>query len=489
MSPHHSGRLSPTDASFLYLERRECPMHIGALCRFDGELPFDRYRESIAAKLTRLPRFRERVVPAPWNLGHPTWETDPDFDLDRHVVLHRLEGDGDEEDLRAKVNELVAARLDRECPLWELHVIHGLADGSSAVLSKVHHAMVDGVGGNAILTTIMDLERDPPPPSFEDRYQPTTPLDRRARIGDAIWDATRGSIDSWSNVLRSLTEVGRHFDFEKAQSVLAVWGETLPTLLRPPRSLPFNRACSGERNFQWTRVSFAEARAIRAALGGTVNDVVLAALGGAVGKYLEHHGQDPQGRMMRVMVPVNARPAGAAGDLGNQVSVLPVGVPIGLSDPVHRLKVIRGTTRTLKDGMIADGVSLFSGLGGAVPPPLFAAFGSMAVASAPPFNMVCTNVPGPQIPLYACGHRLRAYYPYVPVGFQMGVGCAIFSYDQQLFIGLNSDRKACPDADVLCGFLDDAFAEMRDLAGVEVQPAVELGVARSRRKTRSKGRS
>ena len=475
----HSGRLKSTDASFLYLERREAPMHIGAVCLFEGELAFEPYLATLERKLSRLPRFRERVVATPYYLGHPTWETDPDFDLRHQVRLHRLQGSGDERELRAKVNELIAGRLDRNRPLWELHVIQGLAGGESAVVSKIHHAMVDGVGGNTILTTIMDLERDPPTTRVEEGYEPTMPPGWGRRIGEALWDSTRDSIDAWSGYWKSLTEIGRHLDAERSQSVLAVLAETGPGLLRPPRPLPFNRVCNGERALYWTQLPFAEARAIRGALGGTVNDVMLAALAGAVTRYLEHHNVSLRDRSMRVMVPVNARPGSAKDDLGNRVSLLPVQIPLGIEDPVKLLRMIRGSTRIMKEGKVAEGVSLLADLGAAIPVPLQAAFGALARNPFPTFNLVCTNVPGPQIPLYADGQRLRAYYPYLPVGFHMGVGCAIFSYNQQLFIGLNSDVGACPDAERLCQFLDQAFFEMKELAGVGDLAPVVFGTSRS----------
>ena len=169
---------------------------------------------------------------------------------------------------------------------------------------------------------------------------------------------------------------------------------------------------------------------------------------------------------MRVMVPVNVRPDSAGGSLGNLVSVLPVDVPLGLEDPAHRLGTIKESTRTLKQARVADGISMMSHLLGIVPVPFQAAFGAMAVSPFPVFNLVCTNVPGPQIPLYGLGRRLRAYYPYVPVGFDMGVGCSIFSYNQRLFIGLNSDTKACPDVENLRQDFDAAIAEIKQAAGV-----------------------
>lgn len=263
--------------------------------------------------------------------------------------------------------------------------------------------------------------------------------------------------------------------------------ESVPDALVPPRRLPFNRRCSGERALSWTSVSFAEARGIRGALGGTVNDVMLTVLGGAVGRYCRLHGQDTSGRTMRVMVPVNVRASDQGGDLGNQVSVLPVQVPLHFEDHGDRLRAIRASTHTLKDGRVAEGVSLLTNLSGTVPPPLQAALGSVATSPFPVFNIVCTNVPGPQIPLYALDRRLVAYYPHVPVGHEMGVCCAIFSYDQQLFIGLNSDVGACPDVDALRDLWVECFVEMRELAGVE--PVERVAIREQRAQERDDART
>jgi WS/DGAT/MGAT family acyltransferase len=479
MTRHHSGRLTTTDASFLYFEREESPMHIGAVCILDGELPHEEYVARVASKLPRLPRFREKVVSVPFLAGHPTWETDPEFDIHNHMPLHRLPAPGSEAQLQAKVNELIAGMMDRSRPLWELHVIHGLEGGRSALLSKVHHAMVDGVGGNAIMLVIFDLERDPPQKPIPDDYEPTTPPDPGRRLAEALWDNARTNIEVWAEYWKTLTELGRGLDRSRVEASFAALAETVPDLLAPPRRLPFNRRCTGGRSFVWTRLSFAEARAVRSALGGTVNDVVLTTLGGAVGRYCRAHGQKTDGLSMRVMVPVNVRPETATADLGNLVSVLPVQVPLHLDDHEQRLRAVRATTRTLKDGRVADGVSLVVNLAGAVPAPLQAAFGAIATSPFPVFNIVCTNVPGPQIPLYALGHRLLAYYPHVPVGYDLGVTTAIFSYDQQLFVGINSDTGACSDVETLRGFFDECFAEIKQLAGVPTIAAVELRSARA----------
>lgn len=461
------------DASFLYLERRHAPMHIGAVGIFEGKLDFPAYRALVASKLGALPRFRERVVSTPFFIGHPTWETDPDFDIENHIILHQLDAPGGEAELKALADELIAGMLDRSRPLWELHIVHGLEGGRSGLVSKVHHAMVDGVGGNQIMTTIMDLRPTLESPEIEDRYVPTEPPDMRGRLMNAVWDNARSTVDSLSQYQQKVIEGIQQLTPERARETMESLRSSMPTLVRPPRRLPFNRTCTGRRHFTWTEFSFAEARAVRGVLGGTVNDVVLTCLAGAVDHYCGVHGEGTKNRTMRVMVPVNVRPDSEEGNLGNQVSVLPVDLPLGIQDPAHRLGVIRETTRSMKRSRVAENVSLMSNLMGAVPVPLQAAFGSLAVSPYPVFNIVCTNVPGPQIPLYALDRRLESYYPYIPVGFDMGVGCAIFSYNQALHIGLNSDLAACPDVEVLREGFEIAIAELKESAGVGTIASVD----------------
>lgn len=480
MTKTHHGRLTSTDASFLYFERREAPMHIGALCLFDGYLDYEQYVEWLATKIPRLDRFRERLVAPPLYLGHPTWETAPDFEIRDHVLLHEVEAPGGAAELKKKVDEILEGMLDRSRPLWELHILDGLADGKSAMVSKIHHAMVDGVGGNAILTTILDFKPNAETPKpVENGYEPTQPPSRQQRANEAFWEGLRSNIDAWSSYLGRWTEVGRNLDRDRLRTAVEVLASQMPELAIPPRRLPFNRRCGGKRSFVTTDLAFAEARAIRGQLGGTVNDVILAALGRAVGRYAAAHGESIKGREMRVMCPVNVRREEDSGALGNQVSMLPVGVPLDVEDPEKRIRVIHNTTRALKGAHVAEGISMMVDIGAVVPAPAQALFGSVAWSPFPPFNIVCTNVPGPQIPLYALGVPLKSYYPYVPLGFDMGAAVAVFSYNQRLFFGLNSDTRACSDIEMLRDYLSEAFSELKAAAGVA--DIVDVVTSRPRR--------
>jgi diacylglycerol O-acyltransferase / wax synthase len=490
-TPALGRRLTSSDAAFLYAEREEAPMHIGAVAILDGDLNFAGYSRSIAAKLDRLPRFRQKAVPAPFNLGHPTWENDPDFDLSKHLFTRDVEAPGGGAELFAAAAEVFTGMLDRSKPLWELHVLRGLAGGRSALVSKIHHAMVDGVGANELVTTIFDIGRTTAPP--EGGAAPAIESDQgKLPPLDALFAATTATVDAWSRASLALLEAGRTFTSEQAQVTLQALTETMPDLALPLRRLPFNRPGSRQRKLVGTEFSFAEARAIRGALGGTVNDVVLAALAGGMARYCRRHGMEVAGRTLRIMVPVNVRSGSDSGALGNQVSLLPVSVALDIDDPGRRLRAIHGTTRILKAAKVAEGLHQMANLWGTVPAPIQAAFGALgALQPGPVFNMVCTNVPGPQIRLYALEHPVIAYYPSVPVGFQMGLGCAIFSYDQRLFIGLTADVAACPDVEVALACVEEALTELREAAGIAAIEVVDTARPRPEPKpaARPKARS
>jgi diacylglycerol O-acyltransferase len=275
---------------------------------------------------------------------------------------------------------------------------------------------------------------------------------------------------------------------ETTRASMQKTGSEWPRLAAPVSPLPFNRAVAGNKRLVWNTFSFAEARAIRGALGGTVNDVVLTALSGAAARYAERHGQSVAGRNLRVMVPVSLRQNDQHGALGNLVSVLPVEIPLELKDPRERFAYINQKTSAMKAGRVAEGLNLFSALMGILPPPLQSLVGALSTANLPmpAFNMVSTNVPGPQVPMYAMGKKMTAYYPYVPVGWGLGCNCAIMSYDQYLFFGLTADTQAMPDVEQLRECLYDSFYELRAAAGVEeIKPQVMKAAAAG--KGRKKG--
>lgn len=494
-TPNLNHRLSSVDSTFLYFEKKEAPMHIGSVSLFDGEMPFDDFVAMIDAKIHLLPRYQQVVTPDPFNLGHPTWEFDPRFDIRNHVFKVQLEAPGTEEQLIDLAGKLFTPMMDRSKPLWDIYWVYGLEGGHSAMVARVHHAMVDGMSGVELLKVILDISPNPAPvpPKPEARPKPQQ-HDPTRRFFDSILGGMTEGMNRWMEFQNGLLNLTQALTNEASRMAMQNISSELPRLASPANPLPFNRACSGDRKLVWNTFNFAEARAIRGALGGTVNDVVLTALSGAVSRYAEHHNLQTSGRNLRVMVPVSMRQEDQRTALGNVVSMLPVEIPLDLKEPVARFKYINQKTSAMKGGRVAEGLNLGSALMGILPAPVQALLGALAPSHLPlpVYNIVSTNVPGPQVPLYAMGRRMTAYYPYVPVGYAVGCGCAIMSYDQHLYFGLTADLNAMPDVETMRDYLYESFYEIRRAAGVEeIKPQVmktKAATAGSTRASRSRNK-
>ncbi|MFY9610397.1 MAG: wax ester/triacylglycerol synthase family O-acyltransferase [Blastocatellia bacterium] len=472
--PSLNRRLTSMDASFLYFEKKEAAMHIGSVSIFEGEIPFDDFVAMLNSKMHLLPRYQQVVAPDPFGLGHPTWEFDENFDLKRHIFKVQIDAPGGEAELIELAGRIFTPMMDRRKPLWDIHLVYGLEGKRTAMIARVHHCMVDGVSGVDLLKIVLDISPEVPKPSPAPERPPQPPrADATRRFFDTLLGNMQEGMNRWMEFQTGLLNLTQALTNERSRQSMFETGGTIPQLASPVSLMPFNKPCSGDRKLVWSTFSFAEARAIRAALDGTVNDVVLTVLSGAVSRYVQLHGQHTQGRHLRVMVPVSLRQEGQRGALGNLVSMLPVDIPLDIANPVERFRYIKQKTAVMKSGRVAEGLNLFSALMGILPAPVHAFAGALAAAPFPAFNMVSTNVPGPQVPLYAMGKRMIAYYPYVPVGYAVGCGCAIMSYDQHLYFGLTSDTQAMPDVEKLKEALDQSFIEVRAAAGVEeIKPKV-----------------
>ncbi|MBI2913867.1 MAG: DUF1298 domain-containing protein, partial [Chloroflexi bacterium] len=307
--------------------------------------------------------------------------------------------------------------------------------------------------------------------------QPPPIPDAASRLLDGLWDTMGERLDQWAEYQKGFLETALGGDVGRARSIMRALEVALPYFARPVAKAPFNKPFGGARKLSCSEISFAEVRAIRAACGGTVNDVILAVLGGALGRYLEMHGESTEGRVMRVLTPVNVRREDERASLGNRISMLLVEVPAGIQDPVERLHAITERTDALKRAHIADGIQWVADQLGVLPTPLQALFGALPSPPNTVANMVCTNVPGPMIPLSTVGHRMLAHYPLIPISWEMGIGCGVTSYDQKLYFGLMADEQAAPDVDRLKEFLDQAWVELRAAAGVARSDLPQMGVA------------
>jgi diacylglycerol O-acyltransferase len=461
-------RLSAADAAFLYLEREGIPLHIACVAIFEQALPFEEFVESIDSRLQLIPRYKQIVSPVPFNVGHPTWEDDPQFDIKRHIFRARLRAPGKELQLQDLAGRVLSEVMDRGKPLWDIHVVDGLANGRGALIVRMHHSLADGISG-AELVNVM-LATTP-----EESYAIPRPRRRAPRrrkpessLANTIAEALQGTIQSLIAGESTLLTMVDDLVSGRMNGDLQALREVLPEFAASVETLPFNKPCGGAREFCWTEFSLNDAQAIRAAVGGTLNDVILTALTAAIARYVKLHGETVKDRFIRVVCPVNLREDHGE-TLGNQLSFLPVALPIGLQSPVETLKAVAARTKTMKGVGAARLVRLAAACIGAAPPPAQALFwGALPLLPVPLplFNIICTNVPGSPVPLYAVGKRMVACYPHVPTGYNLGVGCAVLSYDGKLFYGLTADSHAAPDAHRLRDFIRASFEELCRSAGI-----------------------
>jgi WS/DGAT/MGAT family acyltransferase len=460
-----SRRLSPQDATFYYLETPEAPMSIGSIAIFEGYVSYRRFVQSIESRMHLIPRYRQRVIEPPLNIGRPTWEFDPDFDIRRHIIRVLLPAPGTDEQLRELTARLIRGQLDRNKPLWELYFVEGLEGERTALVSKIHHCLVDGVSGIELMTVMLDVSAEPPP-IIPPAAEPVPELPSRSRLFfEALFDSIAESLDRAADVQLMLIDALPGGDRERINTIAKGLGATFPYLRTAREKMPFNGSFSGQRDLSWAEIPFHEARAVRKAHEGTVNDVVLTVLAGGLAYYARAHGEPTDGRIARVLCPVNVRREDERGALGNRVSMLLVELPLDIDDPVQRLKVVTERTAALKRDSVADGVEAVADLLGGLPPMVMLGLTALPGPPNTIANMVCTNVPGPLIPLYTVGHRMIAHYPMVPIAWSMGIGCAVTSYDQSLYIGLTADRQAAPDVDLLREGIERAWTDLRAAAG------------------------
>jgi len=463
LASHLTHRLSAQDAAFLYLERPNAALHIGSLAIYDGRVSYDRFASHLEARMPLIPRYRQRVAFVPFNLGHPTWEDDPTFQVRSQVHHVTLAPPGSDAQLFELAAELFAPPLDRNRPLWEMFVINGLEGDRSAIVSRVHHCMVDGVSGIELLVATLDISPEPAPPPEPTSWMPKPLPGTAVRLNDAFWDGMEQQREIWRDFLEGLAHPQRRM--QEMQDTMRALRRALPFLAVPAPRLPFYTQLSNKRRAAFSDMSFVEIREIRTALGGTVNDVVLAILAGALRRYLSEHGIDVSRIEPRVAIPVNVRLENESGSLGNRVSAMFAPLPIGEADPAERLRLVQERITGLKEDNQAGAFELLTRAASYAPAPVHA-LNALAITTSTAVNMVCTNVPGPMIPLYCVGHLMLAHYPLVPLSLDMGLGAGVTSYNHRLFFGLMADPNAVPDIDRLRECVDLSFLELRNAAGV-----------------------
>jgi WS/DGAT/MGAT family acyltransferase len=466
--PKMYSRLNAIDRQFLILEAEAIHMHIGGaaffeggtLRREDGALDIARIRSFIESRLPRIPRYRQVVSFTPF--GRHIWLDDPHFNIEYHVRHTSLPRPGGEQEFKALCGRIFSQALDRSKPLWEVWIVDGVGGGDRfAFISKVHHAMVDGVRSidliEALLTKEPIADFEPAPRWLARRRPPAVML-----MLDDMSRAARVPLDVARQAPRFLREAMQ----SSSDARLALKGAVdlyWKTIVRPSET-PLNKRIGSHRRFDWVDTELEDVKAVRRTFGGTLNDVALATVTGGVRRFLEHRGINPVGVDFRVMAPVNvvAR-TGRADELGNQVSAWMVTLPIGEPDPRRQLEILQRTTARLKEEKNALGGLLLSKLSGLAPATLLS-LGSQVPWRGLPFNMVVTNVPGPQQPLYLLGARMISYRGTLPIANYLGLGTVIVSYDGKLQYSFTADWDLLPDVDVFARSVGESFKALRDAA-------------------------
>ncbi|MCW2605776.1 MAG: acyltransferase [Frankiales bacterium] len=455
-------RLNSLDVSFLYMETATTAMHVGGVAVFQPPatgFDYDRLVELISQRIALVPRYRQKVRLVPGRIANPVWVDDEDFDVTYHVRRSALPRPGTDAQLRELVARLQSRHLDRNRPLWEIYLVEGLEGGKVAVVTKTHHAMVDGVSAVDIGTVILDITpvpREVPADDWVPARTPGTVALVAGAVGELVQrptaavDAVRGAVGDARSTLDAATSV--------ATGLL----QGLRTIARPAPGSPLNVRIGEQRRFGTAKTSLEDYKAVRRAHGGTVNDVVLATVSGALRTWLLTRGEPVlPTSSVRAMVPVSVRSDAEKGELGNRVSSYFVDLPVGERDPVVRLAQVSFAMRGHKESGQSVGADALVQLSGFAPPTIHT-LGARVASSMTRrlFNLVVTNVPGPQFPLYAAGAKMLEMYPVVPLAKGQAVSIGLTSYDGGVYYGLNADRDAMPDVDVLASCLEESLAEL-----------------------------
>ena len=455
-------RLSPLDVSFLYMETPTTAMHVGGVAVFeppaDG-FDYDRLVELISERITLVPRYRQKVRFIPGRIANPVWVDDESFDVTYHVRRSALPKPGSDDQLKDLVGRLMSRQLDRNRPLWEIYLVEGLAEGRVGVVTKTHHAMVDGVSAVDIGTVILDLTPEPREVPADD-WKPAREPNLASLVAGAVTDLVKRPTQAVDTARAAVVDARA-----TAGKVAGVAGGVLAsvaTIARPAPDSPLNVRIGEQRRFGMARTDLDDYKRIRKEHGGTVNDVVLATVSGALRSWLMTRGEAvTPTTTIRAMVPVSVRPEGAEGHMGNRVSSYFVDLPVGEGNAVMRLHQVSFAMRGHKESGEAVGADALVALSGFAPPTLHSLGARVASGfTRRLFNVVVTNVPGPQFPLYAAGARMLEMYPVVPLAKGQAVSIGLTSYDGGVYYGLNADRDAMPDIDVLAGLIEESLAEL-----------------------------
>jgi diacylglycerol O-acyltransferase / wax synthase len=463
MAQEHFDRLTAIDASFLHQEGPNSHMHVGGLARFEGPPPpFEELLDSLRMRLHLVPRYRQRLQVPPAGTGRPLWVDDPTFNIEYHVRHTALPRPGTERQLLRLTGRIFSQQLDRARPLWELWMVEGLEDGGFALVSKTHHAMVDGIAGIDIAQVMFDLSPVPADVPHPDRaWQPARPPSSAEVLAAGTLGLLRAGVRTATHAAGMLRDPGAALS--GAREAAEGLGEIVWAGLNPAPETPLNVAIGPHRRYEVVRTALEDFKLVKDAFGGTVNDVVLAVVSGALREWLHGRGVRTEGLQLRALVPVSIRAAGDRGALGNRLAAMRGPLPVYIDDPVERLRSVSRAMDGLKESKQAIGAEVLSNMQNFAPPTVLAQ-ASRLNFSTRLFNLLVTNVPGPQFPLYVRGRELEAVFPVAFLPKDHALAVAIMSYNGQMNFGLLGDYDALADIAVVAEGIDASLEELVALA-------------------------
>jgi diacylglycerol O-acyltransferase / wax synthase len=457
-------RLKPLDAQFVDAEDedRHASFAIASIAVFEGPAPsYEEFYAAVQGRLPLVPIYRRKLRTVPFRLGPPVWVDDPNFDLHYHIRQTALPAPGGDEQLAGLIARVMAQRLDRDFPLWEYWLVQGLSEGRWALISKVHHCMVDGISGTDLYRAIFDLSPEPMPPTIESRQVPAEPTGLElaaSAAADLVARPVRGAIALAGALTRPADAVRQASQTARAVARLA--SSSLPAT-GSSLSGPISR----QRRYAWARGSLGDVKTIKRELGGTVNDVVLAAISSGFRTLLLSRGEEPEPHMIPSLIPVSTRAPGEEDIYDNRVSVMLADLPVHMADATERLEAVRAEMLALKTIREESAAEALVTLGRFTPYPLASLVVRLGYRLPQrEIVTVTTNVPGPQQPLYALGRKLVEIIPYVPIATNLRTGVSIFSYCGKLTFGITGDYATTPDLDVLARGIEHGIEELRDAA-------------------------
>jgi WS/DGAT/MGAT family acyltransferase len=477
-------RLTGLDSAFLHLEDGGAAhMHVASVMVFDGPAPsYEQLIEHVLSRLHLVPRYRQRLAFVPLGQGRPVWADDPHFNPRYHIRHTGLPRPEDEAELKQLAGRVFSQRLDRSKPLWEIWLVQRMAGERFALIAKTHHALVDGISGVDIATVLFDAGPD----VYDPLAPPRPPVPWLARplpgsaklLADALLERSTAPKEMLRGA-RALLRTPRRALARVKETAVGVGATTLAGVSAPAPPSPFNVEITPHRRYTWVDAELAQFKAIKDSLGGTLNDVVLAAVSLAIGHHMRAQGHDTEGLVLKAMVPVSVRAELERGALGNRVAAMWAPLPVGVTDPAECLAQIRLEMDQIKRSGQAVGAQALTNLAGFAPPTILSQAARLQ-ARQRYFNLVVTNVPGPQFPLYLLGRRMLRLYPVVPLARRQALGIAVMSYDGHLGFGLLGDYDALPELETLAGELRRSIAALAKAAGVRPP------VTRTRRPARTR---